>query len=60
MNNFIVEEKGSATKVAERVLEMHWETAWLLLGAVVGTVFDPYLGRRLMSGEMDVKPRVNR
>ena len=60
MSNFIVEQKGSASKVAEKVLEMHWDTAWLLLGAIVGTVFDPYLCGRLMLGEIDGQLRVNR
>ena len=60
MSNFIVEQKGSASKVAEKVLEMHWDTAWLLLGAIVGTVFDLYLCRRLMPGEIDGQLRVNR
>jgi hypothetical protein len=60
VSNFIVEQKGSASKVAEKVLDMHWNTAWLLLGAIVGTVFDLDLGRRLMPGEIDGQLRVSR
>lgn len=60
MSDFIVEQKGPASKVAEKVLEMHWNTASLLLGAIVGTVFNLYLGRRLMPGEIDGQLRVSR
>ena len=60
MSNFIVEQKGPASKVAEKVLEMHWDTASLLLGTIVGTVFNLYLGRRLMPGEVDGQLRVSR
>jgi hypothetical protein len=34
-------------------LEMRWGTASLLVGAIAGTVFDLYLGRRLKPGEID-------
>jgi hypothetical protein len=60
VSNFIVEQKGPASKVAEKVLEMHWDTAWLLLGTIVGTVFDLYLGRRLMPGEIEAQLRFSR
>ena len=60
MSNFIVEQKGYASKVAEKVLEMHWDTAGLLLCAIVETVFDLYLSRRLMPGEIDGQLRVSR
>jgi hypothetical protein len=60
MSNFIIEQEGSASRVAEKVLEMYWDTAWLLWGAIVGTVFGLYLGRCLMPGEIDGQLRVGR
>jgi hypothetical protein len=60
VSDFIVEQKGPASKVAEKVLEMHWDTASLLLGAIVGTVLGLYLDRRLMPGEIDGQLRVSR
>ena len=60
MSNFIIEQEGSATRVAEKTLEMRRDTASLRLGAIVGTVFGFYLGRRLMPGEIDGQLRVGR
>jgi hypothetical protein len=57
VSNFIIEE-GSATIVAEKTLEMRWDTASLVLDAIGGTVFDLYLGRRLKSGDIDGQLRV--
>ena len=45
--------RGPAPRVAEKVLEIRWGTASLLVGAIAGTVFDHYLGRRLKPGEID-------
>jgi hypothetical protein len=42
VSDFIVEQEGSIPKVAEKVSEMRWGTASLLLGATAGTVFDLY------------------
>jgi hypothetical protein len=36
---FIIEQEGSAPRVAETTLEMRWDNASLRLGAIVGTVF---------------------
>ena len=58
MNAFIVEQEGPAPRVAEKVLEIRWGTASLRLGAIAGTVFGFYLGRRLMPGEIDRQLRV--
>jgi hypothetical protein len=60
VSDFIVEQEGSIPKVAEKVSEMRWGTASLLLGATARTVFDLYLGRRLMPGEIDGQLRVSR
>ena len=60
VSNFIIEQEGSASRVAEKVLEMRWGTASLLLSAIVGTVFGLYLGRRLKPGEIDGQLRVGR
>jgi hypothetical protein len=57
---FIIEQEGSATRVAEKTLEMRWYNASLRLSAIVGTVFGFYLRRRLMPGEIDGQPRVGR
>ena len=57
---FIIEQEGSAPRVAEKTLEMHWDNASLRLGAIVGTVFGFYLRRRLMPGEIDGQLRVGR
>jgi hypothetical protein len=60
VSNFIIEQEGSASRVAEKVLEMRWGTASLLLSAIAGTVFGLYLGRRLKPGEIDRQLRVGR
>jgi hypothetical protein len=60
VSNFIIEQEGSASRVAEKVLEMRWGTASLLLRAVVGTAFGLYLGRSLKPGEIDEQLRVGR
>jgi len=60
VSNFIIEQEGSASKVAEKVLEMYWDTAWLLWGAILGTVLGLYLGRCPMPGEIDGQLRVGR
>jgi len=60
VNTFILEQEGSTSRVAKKTLEMRWDTASLLLGAIVGTVFGLYLGRCLMSGEIDGQLRVSR
>ena len=57
---FIIEQEGSAPRVAEKTLEMRWDNASLRLGAIVETVFGLYLGRRLMPGEIDGQLRVSR
>jgi hypothetical protein len=44
VGNFIIEQEGSAPRVAEKVLEMCWGAAPLLLDAIAGTVFGLYLG----------------
>ena len=60
MSYFIIEQEGSAPRVAEKTLEMRWDNVSLRLGAIVGTVFGFYLRRRLMRGEIDGQLRVSR
>ena len=60
MSNFKIEQEGSATIVAEKTLEMRWDTASLRLDAIAGTVFGLCLGRCLMPGEIDGQLRVSR
>jgi hypothetical protein len=60
VSNFIIEQEGSATRVAEKTLEMRRDTASLRLGAIVGMAFGRYLGRCLMPGEIDGQLRVSR
>ena len=60
MSNFIIEQEGSASRVAEKILQMRWDTASLRLDAIVGTDFGHYLGTRLMPGEIDGQLRVGR
>jgi hypothetical protein len=57
---FIIEQEGSAPRVAEKTLEMRWDNASLRSGAIVGTVFGFYLGRRLVPGEFDGQLRVGK